>query len=196
MIWDPIRQPINKFLLQNNWSPGVCVGPEGANIARAIDERRGYGIDFAFVVFYGRKLAHFKTNLILASVKDWEEWQIWRALINVVPRRGAVNTAANDNYDPACAMTIWHPQLAPLGITSCMVEVEPQEQPVGTKGTYIVPIEFVQIVTRPRSAVAKLEASKDTPLDPLDQRIKDLTQQLTGPDQVDQLAPRAAGARR
>jgi len=196
MSWDPIRNPVNKFKLANNWSPGVCVGPVGASIARAIDERRGYGIDFAFVVFFGRKLAHFKTNLILASVQDWEDWQTWRVLINTVPRRGAVNSASSTNYDPALAMTIWHPQLVPLGITSCMVENEPQEEPAGTKGVYIVPIEFVQIVTKPRAASAKLEASQDSPLDPLDKRIKDLTDQLLDPGQVGKLAPSAPGAPR
>lgn len=194
MSWNPYDFPVNKFKLAENWSPGVCVGPEGAMVARAIDERRGYGIDFAFVVFYGRKLAHFKTNLILWDRKSWDEWQTWRVLINTVPRRGAVNTAANGNYDPALAMTIWHPQLVPLGITSCMVENEPQEQPTGTKGVYVVPIEFVQIVTKPRAAVAKLEASKDSPLDPMDQLIADKRKQLTDMDQVDKLAPRAPGA--
>lgn len=196
MAWNPIDQPVNKFQLSNAWSPGVCV-VEGASVARAIDERRGYGIDYAFVVFFGRKLAHFKTNILLWKPDQFDEFEEkFQPLIEAVPRRGAVNTANGTGYDPACAATIWHPQLSRLRITSCMVENEPQLTPSGTKGVWLYPIEFCQIVTKPRAAYAKTEAAKDSPLDPLDQRIHDLTQQLLEPSQAQSMAPRAPGAPR
>lgn len=188
MSWNPITRPVNKFLLQNVWSPGVCVGPEGAAIERALDERRGYGIDFAFVVYTGRKLAHFRTNLILWDKATWDEYNAFQPLLHATPRRGAVNTARGTGYDPATAFSIWHPQLALLEIYACMVEKEHQPQ-IGPKGSTIIPVDFCQVKTAPRPAYAKPEATKDTPLDPMDQRINDLTSQLTNPSQMSKLAP-------
>jgi hypothetical protein len=190
MAWNPYRMPVNKFLIVNYWSPGVCVQPEGASIDRNFDERRGYGIDFAFLIFWGRKLAHFKTVLKIWDEPTWEEWQQFRPLLHAVPRRGAVNGANANGYDPATAMTIWHPQLVPLGITACVVEKEPQEVRLA-KGVYDIPIEFCQVITKPRAAFAKPEAAKDTPLDPMDKLIAERRKQLEDMDNTQGMAPGA-----
>jgi len=175
MAWSPFRQPVNKALISGYWTPGILRQPRGAKIVRNLDERNGYGIDFAFLVFTGRKLGHFSTEIMLVTEKDWQDYAQFSALIHAVPRRGAVQQTSN-GYNAARAMTIWHPQLVPLEITQCVVEAEYQvdidEDMIGHW-----PIDFVQVKATPQAGFARPEApapaKADTPDEAEFRRLKD-----------------------
>jgi len=187
VAWNPIRYPVNKFMLAGSWSPGICRGPTNAAIVRNLDERQGYGIDFAWLIFWGRKLARFTMTLELYTEQDWDDWQKWRPLVHTVPRRGPVRRST-DNADTARSMLIWHPQLAPLGITSAIVEEEPQEE-VDDGMIAKVPIRFAQCKGMPKPAYAKPEAAKEDPaLTAQEQRIRNKAEQLMNALQQDTLA--------
>ena len=147
-------------MLAGYLSPGICRQPTGAAVERNLDERNGYGIDFAFVVFTGRKLARFSTEILLVTDEHWLEYEKFHPVVQDVPRRGAVQQSSN-GYDPARAKTIWSPQLIDLGITQCVVSKENQvriEKTIGIWG-----IDFIQVKPTPRPAYARPEASKDKP---------------------------------
>jgi hypothetical protein len=159
--WNPMQQPVNKFLLCNTLSPGICRGPTGAAVNRKLDEQKGFGIDGAFLIFTGRELAEFSTELLLITPKDWAYWQEWRQLVHEVPVRGPVSDT-KAGYVPGKALQIWHPQLSPLGITQCVVISEPQEEIDDYMVGHVV-LKFKQIRTAPKPAYAKPEAAKAEP---------------------------------
>jgi hypothetical protein len=153
----------NKFFLGGLWSPGVCAQPKGAAIVRNLDERVGVGIDYAFVVFTGRKLARFTTELILVTKQDYIDYlYFYFKLIQSVPLRGARGTTAAGGYDPAKSLSIWHPQLLMHDITQCVVEEEPQID-YDDKGAGHVPIKFCQTKPKPSSAYSRPEAAAAKP---------------------------------
>ena len=167
----------NKFFLGGLWSAGVCHQPKGAEIVRNLDERVGVGIDFAFLIFTGRKLAHFTTELLLADRQDYIDYlYFYYKVIQPVPLRGARGTTALGGYDPAKSLSIWHPQLLMHDITQCVVEGEPQIE-YDDKGVGHVPIKFSQTKPKPSSAYSKAEAAQAAPPltgDELEiQRLKD-----------------------
>ncbi len=194
--WNPFTTPVNKFLLAGSWSPGICRGPTGANVERKLDERVGYGMDFAVIVFTGRKLAEFSTEIILVTPQDWDDWQSWRELIHAVPTRGPVSQTTK-GYTPGKSLQIWHPQLVPLGITQCVVMNEPQEE-IQEDMTALINIKFKQVVISPKQAYAKPEAPADAPpLSPMEQEIENKRRRnaLASQEQVDAAAGGPTGTR-
>lgn len=161
MSWSPLKLPVNKFLLSGIWSPGSCQGPEGAGITRNLDERVGYGIDFAFLIFTGRKLAEWTMKMKLLTQKDWDDYGAFHPLIEAVPRRGPVSNTTN-GYTPGKAQLIWHPQLMILRITQCVVVEEGQPEIQEDMST-IIPIKFKQVKTAPKAAYAKPMAAEGKP---------------------------------
>ena len=80
MPWDPITQPVDYVLLAGQRSPGIAT-VEGASSPRAWDQRRGYGLSGATVVFRGLRLAQFKVFVRLCTEADWQAWEAWRPLV-------------------------------------------------------------------------------------------------------------------
>jgi hypothetical protein len=188
--WNPIEQPVTNFLLDDVPSPGICLQPTGAAIRRKLDERQGYGIDAAFLIYTGRELAEFSTELLLVTPADWKTWQeTFRDMIHTVPRRGPVRQSSG-GYEPGKSHMIWHPQLFPLGITQCVVLEEPQEviddQMVGH-----VTIKFKQVLPMPKPAYAKPEApAGKPPMTESEKEIARLTDELASLRQRNAMAGR------
>jgi len=171
--WSPHRNPISKFMLCSVWSPGICLGPQGAGIERALDDRRGYGMDWSIVVFTGRLLGEFTMPIILLTDEDWQDWQVFRELIHDVPRRFSPVSASGGGYAPGKSMSIWHPQLMPLGITQVVTKFEPQED-IEEKMRTVIPLKFKHIMPLPRAAYTKPEADQQKPpMSPLEKAIDD-----------------------
>jgi hypothetical protein len=188
--WNPLKQPVNKFLLSGVWSPGICRQPTGAAIVRNLDERVGYGVDFAFLVFTGRKLASFTTTLDLYTQKDWDDWQHFRrVLIHRPPSRGPVSSTT-EGYLPGKALVIWHPQLYPLDITQCVVESEPQEDIEDSMVAHVT-IGFRQVKVKPQSMIVRPEAAEaDQPKTADEVELERATEELNSARERD----RASGA--
>lgn len=186
--WNPLTQPVSKFILSDVPSSGICRAPTGAAIVRNLDERAGYGIDCAFLVFTGRKLAEFSTELLLSTVDDWNHYNTYfQPLIHAVPLRGPVRQSSG-GYEPGKAHLIWHPQLYPLGITQCVVVEEPQPEIDEFMVGHVV-VKFKQVVLTPKPAYARPEAAQaDPPLTADQQEIKRLTDQLASARQINQAA--------
>lgn len=188
--WNPYDQPVSKFILDDYVSPGICQQPTGASVKRKLDERLGYGIDRAFLIYTGRELASFTTELLLVTKADWTYWrETFQPMIHVVPRRGPV-TSSTGGYEPGKSHLIWHPQLIVLEITQCVVEVEPQET-LDEYGVGHVPIQFRQVVPMPKSGYARPEAPKqDPPLTDDQKEIARLTDVLASKRQANEMAGR------
>jgi hypothetical protein len=182
------RMPyVTHFILSDFVSP-VCLAPEGAGITRNLDERAGYGTDCAFVIYTGRKLARFSTELLMWTTEQRDYFaDVFQPLLRQVPRRGPVSQSSG-GYQPGKAHLIWSPQLFPLGITQCIVECEHQET-IDEYMVHHVVVDFCQVVPVPKAAYAKPEAAEaEQPPTALEMQLKDATQRLADARQANEAA--------
>lgn len=164
MTWNPLDQPVDHILLSGKRSPGIA-DVRGATSPRRYDERRGYGLSGATVVFRGIGLTRFTVELRLSTVQHWADWEAWKPLVDRPP----LGTRPK-------ALDVWHPYLEGLDVKSCVVEDVSQPTQV-EDGVWAVEIKFIQF-RRPVLSLSKPEGSKAAPVDPVDQRIEALTKQF------------------
>ncbi len=163
MSWDPNTDPVDFVMLGGKRSPGLAE-IVNADSPRRWDERKGYGLSGAIIIFRGVMLSHFVIRLTLVTSQDWADWYAWKPIVDKPP----FGTRPK-------ALDIVHPITEGLGIKAC--GIENVGQPVQSDdGLWLVDIKCIEY-RRPEIALAKPEASKAAPLDPIDQRIEALTKQ-------------------
>lgn len=164
MSWNPIDEPVDYFILAGQRSPGTAV-VEGASTPRRWDERRGYALSGATIVFRGVMLAHFKIYVYLCTTEDWNAWNDFMPLVARPPYG-----------ERPRALEIWHPFLEQHGIRA--VGVEDLKQPVESEpGIWKIEIDLVEY-RRPEIALAVPEGAQTRAVDPVDQEIERLTAQV------------------
>lgn len=150
LVWNPLTQPLDKFVLAGEVSPGYAE-LKGVGTPRKWEQRRSYGMGGATVWFLGRELAQFTIRIELWTEEDWAHWQSWRHLVLAPPfgRRPR-------------ALDIWHPILDEKGISSVVVlDCKGPEQIKPTVWRYDIECLAYR---RPRMQLAKPEGSKVRPL--------------------------------
>jgi len=166
MAFDPYLTPVDYILLAGQKSPGIAV-VSGAADARKWDVREGYGLSGGITVFRGRQLAHFTVTLKLVTAQDWVDWGSFKTLV----ARPPFGTKPK-------SMSIWHPWLAELDISSVGVEEVGQPEEDGDTGAYSIAIKFLE-TREPKFALAKpVAATTNKSTDPYDQQIEQLTKQF------------------
>jgi hypothetical protein len=153
-FWNPLADPIDFFTLSGLRSPGVAE-LSGATSPRKWEERGGYGLSGATVVFRGVGLCYFTFRLKLYTETDWDDWLSWKSLVNRPPF--GTRPKAHD---------IWHPFLDQLGVTAAVVEEVTQPEQ-GESGEWTVSIKFIEF-RKPVVALAKPVAAKATTADPVE----------------------------
>lgn len=148
MTWQPLTQPVDYITLAGQKSPGIAE-VTGADSQRDLQERKGYGLGGATVVYKGIKLIKPKVVIRLTTDDDWTAWHAWKPLLDRPPtgRR-------------ARAMDIWHPILEDQGVTAVLVESV--SQPVRTKddGEWSITVGFIEY--RPVQRSLATPAGSDT----------------------------------
>lgn len=168
MAWDPWTGPVDKAILRGTLTPGVA---EVTNCKREhkYDRIASYGQDSAIAIYRGRPPAGFDIVLQLLTPQDYAEWQVFREIVLTPPAIGP-NSKALD---------VWHPFLAELGITACVVESVTIPEDDGT-GIWSVTISCVEwkrpklVLAKPEAATA--DAAQNT--DPMDILIGNLAFQV------------------
>lgn len=163
MAWSPIEQPCDYVLLGGKRSPGVAE-IVGASSPRQWDEREGFGLSGAWIIFRGRGLAKFSIVLHLLSQADWDAWTAWKPLVDKMPTRRAAGGKDSG------ALEIWHPHLEALDIKAvAVVEVmQPVQDDLGGWSVEIKLIEF----RRPKVALAKPDGAAAGPEpDPIEENV-------------------------
>lgn len=173
MTFNPSTSPQDYIVLAGKRSPGVAE-VLGASSPREWAERGGYGVTGAFSVFKRRGLSHFSVKLTLATDQDWQDWAVWKPVVDKLPTKRGGTTPAS-GY-----LKIEHPILADLDIKAAGVEdVGAPEQT--DNGVWTITIKFIEFRS-PKVTLATPEGAKATPVDPYDKKIEELT------DQFDRLA--------
>jgi hypothetical protein len=172
MSWDPINDPIDYVILAGKRSPGIA-DIIGASSPRRWDERRGYGLSGATLIFRGVQLAKWTLQLRLYTPEDWADWHAWKRLVQRPPAGARPK-----------AMDIWHPILEELGVKAA--GVEDLLQPLQTAdGEWTIEIKMIEY-RRPEFKLAKPEGAKENEaVDPIDalidqnrREIEDLNRQI------------------
>lgn len=165
MPHDPLNNPVDYIKLGGVVSPGFA-DVIGAGNPRTYDERKGYGLSGAFVVFKGIKLCHFSVKIRLYTDEDWAGWRRFSPVL----RRPPVGERPK-------ALSIWHPQLEDCDIKAVVIEdCDAGEQTADGEWTFTIKMcEF----RKPKVGLAKPEAAAAEPLDPVDQKIEVLASQFT-----------------
>jgi len=148
--WNPLTTPIDYFKLSGYRSPGIAE-LTGATSPRKWEERGGYGLSGATVVFRGVGLCYFTFKIKLYTENEWAHWLAWKPLVDRPP----FGTRAKAKY-------IWHPFLEHLGVTSAVIE-EVSQPEQGESGEWIVSIKFIEF-RKPVVGLAKPEAAPTAPL--------------------------------
>lgn len=149
MTFSPLTNPVDYIELAGQRSPGIAT-VSGASSPRRWDERKGFAMSGARVVFRGIGLAHFTVTLRLVSAQDWDDWEAWRPLV----QRPPVGVYAR-------AQDIQHPILADLDITSAVVEDVSQPSQV-EDGVWDIEIKFIEY-RRPMPALSSIDGTDDQP---------------------------------
>lgn len=148
---NPIRTPIDYIILSGKRSPGIADLPTGGESPQKWDERAGYGVSGAFLVFTGDGLAAFTVKIRLYTAEDFDAWTSFQPLVAAPPR--GKRPKAKD---------IWHPFLEAHDIRS--VVVENWKGPTQTAdGEWTIEIDFKQWRGAPKPALAKPLGSEAAP---------------------------------
>lgn len=164
MTFNPVTNPVDYILLANQRSPGIAE-VNATNSPRRWDERRGYALSGARVVYRGIGLARPIVTLRLYTEDDWNDWHEWRQIV----QRPPVGERAH-------ALDIWHPILEDLNINSVVVEdvLQPKQT---ADGEWSIDIKFIEY-RRPVLNLEVPEGSEERSDDPVDQLIENLTGQV------------------
>lgn len=166
--WNPLDNPKDYIVLAGQKSPGLC-DVVGAAAIRNIDERQGYGLSGAFVVFKGRGLAKFSVRFRLYDAADWLAWNAFSPLVDKVPTR------RTGKGKDSGVMTIVHPLLAECAVDHCMVTERGQPEQTGD-GEWTIEIKFIEW-RQPKLSLATPEGAVPDEPDPIEAVIGKLTEQ-------------------
>lgn len=143
--WNPFEQPIDYALVAGRRTPGLC-DIEGAGSPRQWDERRGYGVSGATLVYRGLKLSTFTMRLRLYGEGDFRAWHEFEPTVARAP-----------TGERAQALDIVHPLLEEVGIRSAVVEdvLAPQQT---ADGEWTVEIRWKEF-RQPRVTATPVQSS-------------------------------------
>ncbi len=161
MTFNPLDDPIDFITLAGERSPGLAV-VSNVTSPRRWDERRGYALSGARVVFRGIGLARPIVTLRLFTTEDWNDWHDWRELVQRPPIG-----------ERATAQDIWHPKLEDYDIVSVVVEdvLDPRQV---ADGEWNIAIKFIEF-RRPVPTLESIGSSETGgPRSEADQRIEEL----------------------
>ena len=147
-------------------SPGIAVLKSGGAPLKW-DERAGYGMSGATLIFRGNGLVEFSVQLILLTEQDLADWVAWKPVVARPP-----------SGKWAKSVQVWHPILEDLEVSAAVVlnvgALERQDT-----GATFVEIKFKQW-RKPKLALVAPSGTKDaTPVDPYDKKIEALSGQLS-----------------
>ncbi len=159
MTWNPLTDPVDKFLLGGHMTPGIA-DVVGANSPRNWEERAGYGWSGAWLIYRGVGLSHFSIVFTLYTDADWLDWYAFQPLVTKPPYGKRPR-----------ALDIVHPLTSALGIRAVVVEdaLAPEQSEPGVWVATLKVIEW----RHPKYSLAKPEGSQAAPVDPIDQEILD-----------------------
>lgn len=176
MIFNPLDPDLDELMdtisVAGRKSPGLC-NVNGGSSPRKWDERNGYGLSGATIVFTGLGVAEFVTKLWFWLDEHFEQWDSWKALVAPPPQ----------GQRPKI-LDVYHPLLAEVGILGAGVTDRTQLTPGDETGLWFVDIKW-KTYRKPLPQIGAAQGSKATQYqqtahDAGDAQIQALLKQLQG----------------
>lgn len=170
----PFREPrlLDKCTLAKRLSPGYCEF-SGLEEVRKFDEKPGFGLAGAVVVFMGRGICHFSVKFFLSTQTDWEDWLTFKPILERLPIRGNSK-----------GLEIKHELVNHVGITA--VFVENWSAPVQeASGLWVAEVRMVE-ARAPKFQLSQIDGAEATPNDPLQAKVR--AQEMIVESQLAELA--------
>ncbi len=156
MSWNPLDTPQDYAVVAGKKTPGI-LRLTSPNSPRKWDERNGYGLSGATLVFTGLGLSEFDCNLELYTPADWLDWDAFRPIVAKPPPRTRPK-----------ALDFAHPLTAQAGIKSVVVLDMYVPELSDDTGIWTAKIKLKEF-RRPRIALAKPDgATQSASNDPID----------------------------
>lgn len=161
---NPLDSPTDKVRFAGRIdSPGIAE-IIGASSPRKWEEWTAGGWSGGVLFFRGLPLSHFSIRLYLYDSQDWADWHAFRPLVMRPPAGQFVFPKAID---------VSHPFLADLGITAVVLEDVRAPDQVD-HGVWMIELMVIEHRSLRAGASGKVDAAEAAPIDPVEQRIKDL----------------------
>lgn len=161
MSWSPMGGPVVEAVQVQGYStPGLC-RIDGLSSER--DYQRNdeiYGLSGGTVRFKGRKLRTFTIRCLLYTQQDWKDFDFFFPIVAAVP--------VGKNFGKAWSVS--HPLLKIHGISSVVFEKIKGPEQSSDSGEWTLTLECLEF-RKPRVEMAKVDAAKATPIDPVDVEI-------------------------
>jgi len=170
---NPFQTPTawDYIILAGTVSPGIVAAVAGASNPRTWDEKKATGSSGATLTYQGDGLAKFTVKLSFWLPEHFDEWDLFKPLL-LPPTKDSR------------ALDIWHPRLEqlPVPVSAVVVEDVGSPEPADDTGLWTVEIKFKEY-RAPKPASSTASGSKSSkknagPPDPVDEMIKDLTNQV------------------
>jgi hypothetical protein len=159
--WNPWRQTIDYAVISGKQTPGI-LRLRNADSPRAWDERNGYGWSGSFPVFMGVRLSHFDMGF---EMYDEDDLALWRELEPLLAKPPFGKRPQ--------ALSIQHPLLAPLEISSIQV-LNVKQWEFDEYGVITQPVEVIAFRS-PKFSLSKPQGAKQKDDDdPYDKQINAL----------------------
>jgi hypothetical protein len=157
MAWNPITDPVDYVLFAGRRTPGIAE-VSGGSSPRKWEERKGYALSGARVVFRGLGLAKPVVSIRLYTRADWDEWESFKIIVQRPP-----------SMTRPRAIDVWHPLLEEIDVRSVVVEdvSQPEQR---ADGEWVVTIKLIEH-RAPTFALASPDGSQAQETDPYEQRI-------------------------
>lgn len=166
MALNPLRTPVDYAIVAGKRTPGIAF-VEKADATLKWDQAQGYALSGAVARYTGDALVDFVLRIQLRTDADWEGWEAFKPVVAKPPR----------GVRPK-AISFWHPFTEDLGVSSVVVKLRTQPNPIDDGTVYEIQIGLMQF-RRPTPRYAAPEAAKTKESDdPYDREIARLTQQV------------------
>jgi hypothetical protein len=168
MAWDPWSTPFDTVVIAGQTTPGVAT-ITGCERLHKYDVVAGYGASGGATIYRGSPPIPFGIEIRLNTPEEYAAWGDFRNAVLKPPSVGP-NSKALD---------VFHPFLAELGVSSCVIEKVSVPENDGT-GVWTVKISAIEW-RRLKLTLANPEAAKgktEEPETPTVKYINQLTNQL------------------
>jgi hypothetical protein len=157
MTFNPLRSPVDYIVLSGKQSPGIAT-LAGWEDVRKWDERRGYAMSGANLLYRGRPLARGTVSFYFTTDADFDAWRTFKTLLQPPPPM-TISTTGLFPVVRARVLSIVHPQLDEINVHRVVIEkvAQPTQDDSGGWTVVVSMIEWnppARALSRPTAPAA------------------------------------------